>query len=105
MYPARNNELLNFVCIHPDPQETADGDNTWNREGRVEDLLKCYEGFDPRALKLLALADPESLKVMPHIHSFPTRDKELRKPLKTPPLWDVFYLWERQGQMYQVACN
>ncbi len=63
MYPARNNELLNFVCIHPDPQETADGDNTWNREGRVEDLLKCYEGFDPRALKLLALADPESLKV------------------------------------------
>jgi len=30
MYPCRNNELLNFVCIHPDPESHAtEGDGRY----------------------------------------------------------------------------
>ena len=63
MYPARSNTLLNFVCIHPDPEGTAVEDMAWNRDGHVEDLLKVYEAFDPRVLTLLEMADPSTLKV------------------------------------------
>ncbi|KAJ4154901.1 hypothetical protein LMH87_000174 [Akanthomyces muscarius] len=62
MYPTRNNSLWNFVCILPDP--TWDGaDDSWNRSGSREDLLKAFEGFEERALTLLRMADPATLKV------------------------------------------
>lgn len=62
MYPTTNNELLNFVCIHPE-SETDAGNDTWNGAGNYDKMLKVYEGFDPALLALLGKADRDSLKV------------------------------------------
>ena len=62
MYPTRDNELLNFVCIIPDPNADAE-DKTWNKVGSQKDLLEAFDGFDDRALSLLRMADESSLKV------------------------------------------
>lgn len=62
MYPTRNNSLWNFVCILPDPAWDST-DNSWNQSGSREDLLRAFVGFEERALTLLRLADPATLKV------------------------------------------
>ena len=62
MYPTRNNEIFNFVCIHPDQFPEAARD-TYNEPGTPENLLQAFDGFDPRALALLKMADPATLKV------------------------------------------
>lgn len=62
MYPTRENDILNFVCIHPDTG-SADGDQTWNKPGRKQELIDTFEDFDKRALALMAMADESSLKV------------------------------------------
>ncbi|KAF4625093.1 hypothetical protein G7Y89_g13079 [Cudoniella acicularis] len=62
MYPCDGNELLNFVCIHPD-SESQGGTDEWNKQGSIEQLLKIYWDFDPKLLSLFHKADPESLKV------------------------------------------
>ena len=61
MYPTSNNELLNFVCIHPESESDASGD--WNTQGHLVSMLKVYKDFDPAVLALLEKADAESLKV------------------------------------------
>lgn len=61
MYPTSNNQLLNFVNIHPESESGASGD--WNTQGKIEKMLEVYKDFDPAILALLAKADPESLKV------------------------------------------
>lgn len=62
MYPTTNNELLNFVCIHPEA-ETDAGNDTWNTDGNYDKMLKVYEGFNPALLALIGKADRSSLKV------------------------------------------
>lgn len=62
MYPTRDNQTLNFVCIHPD-EGNIDQDDNWNQVGSVEALLKSYEGFDERARRMLGMADESTLKV------------------------------------------
>ncbi|KAF1738060.1 3-hydroxybenzoate 6-hydroxylase [Beauveria bassiana] len=62
VYPTRNNDIWNFVCIHPD-RSWKDDDRSWNRSGSQQDLLREYEGFEERALALLRMADPSTLKV------------------------------------------
>lgn len=62
VYPTTNNELLNFVCIHPEAESEA-GDDTWNTRGNYEKMLQVYEGFDPALLALLKKADVDGLKV------------------------------------------
>jgi 2-polyprenyl-6-methoxyphenol hydroxylase-like FAD-dependent oxidoreductase len=61
-YPCQNNELLNFVCIHPD-NETAAPSDDWNAGGNLQKLLEVYKDFDKPILDLLAKADPQTLKV------------------------------------------
>jgi len=61
MYPTSSNELLNFVCIHPD-HESETGNETWDTSGNREKLVKIYEKFDPAILALLKKADRD-LKV------------------------------------------
>jgi 2-polyprenyl-6-methoxyphenol hydroxylase-like FAD-dependent oxidoreductase len=61
MYPTSNNTLLNFVCIHPESESAASGED-WNTEANKSTLLKVYEGFDPDCLALISKANPESLK-------------------------------------------
>jgi 2-polyprenyl-6-methoxyphenol hydroxylase-like FAD-dependent oxidoreductase len=62
VYPTTNNELLNFVCIHPDSESEA-GDDIWNTRGNYERMLQVYERFDPALLALLKKADVDGLKV------------------------------------------
>lgn len=62
VYPTTNNGLLNFVCIHPESESEAGGDN-WNTGGHKDQLLRIYKDFDPAMLALINKADPESLKV------------------------------------------
>jgi 2-polyprenyl-6-methoxyphenol hydroxylase-like FAD-dependent oxidoreductase len=61
MYSTSNNELLNFVNIHPESESEASGD--WNTQANLEKMLEVYKDFDPAVLALLGKADPESLKV------------------------------------------
>lgn len=62
VYPCQNNELLNFVCIHPDNETSAPTDD-WNAGGNKTKLLEVYKDFDSSARALLSKADPKSLKV------------------------------------------
>ncbi|OBT71915.1 hypothetical protein VF21_09213 [Pseudogymnoascus sp. 05NY08] len=62
VYPCDNNELLNFVCIHPEG-ESQGGTTEWNKQATIDDLLKVYQDFDPKLLSLFKKADPTSLKV------------------------------------------
>lgn len=61
MYPTSNNQLLNFVCIHPESESNASGD--WNNELSLETLLKVYDEFDSAVVAMLSKADPKTLKV------------------------------------------
>ncbi|KAF1808143.1 FAD/NAD(P)-binding domain-containing protein [Eremomyces bilateralis CBS 781.70] len=54
IYPCRNDELLNFVCIHPQGTETDDTD--WQTESSTEDLLESYSDFAPSVLACLKKA-------------------------------------------------
>lgn len=62
LYPTRNNEIWNLVCIHPDRQWDEEED-VWNKSGLLEDLLSAYDGFDECALALMRLADETTLKI------------------------------------------
>lgn len=60
-YPTTNNELLNFVCIHPEGESQAD--DNWNSGANLEIMLNAYKYFDPKAIALLSKAEPATLKV------------------------------------------
>lgn len=67
VYPTSDNTLLNFVNIHPtsdsqvDPNESGSSD--WQNQGNINKMLEVYKDFEPAALKLLSMADEETLKV------------------------------------------
>ncbi|GJP92721.1 hypothetical protein CBS63078_2260 [Aspergillus niger] len=65
IYPCANNELLNFVCIHPDTLSTINTSSDWNQEASKEALLEVFKEFNPQVLKMLAKADPYTLRVWP----------------------------------------
>jgi 2-polyprenyl-6-methoxyphenol hydroxylase-like FAD-dependent oxidoreductase len=62
VYPTTNNQLLNFVCIHPESESEGGGDS-WNTTGHQDQLLRIYKEFNPAMLALLNKADTNSLKV------------------------------------------
>lgn len=63
VYPTTNNQLLNFVCIHPE-SESEGGEDSWNTAGQQDHLVRIYKGFSPAMLALLNKADTNSLKVL-----------------------------------------
>lgn len=69
-YTTHHNELLNVVCIHPDslsqlPSNSNDafGGLEQKEADNKANMLKIYEGFDPRVLALLELAEPSSVRL------------------------------------------
>lgn len=69
-YTTHYNELLNVVCIHPDSlsQPSSNSSDAFGGlENKAElnkaNMLKIYEGFDPRVLALLELAEPSSVRL------------------------------------------
>lgn len=63
LYPTSDNTVLNFVIIHPESESAADSDDAWGAQGNLDKMLHIMDGFDPVILRLLAKADPESVKV------------------------------------------
>ncbi|KAK1600642.1 uncharacterized protein LY79DRAFT_574906 [Colletotrichum navitas] len=63
VYPCNNNQLLNFVCIHPDTESHATTTDGWSKKGSIEQLLKVYEKFDPDVLQLLKKVHPDEVNV------------------------------------------
>ncbi|KAF1357093.1 hypothetical protein BDV97DRAFT_286555 [Delphinella strobiligena] len=61
-YPCQNNELLNFVCIHPSEKTAAPSDN-WSTGGSKTTLLEVYADFDESARALLNKADHKTVRV------------------------------------------
>lgn len=69
-YTTHHNTLLNVVCIHPDslsqlPSNSNDafGGLEKKQEDNKANMLKIYEGFDPRVLAVLELAEPSSVRL------------------------------------------
>lgn len=65
IYPCVNNEMLNFVCIHPDSLTSTGVSQGWDQAVGKDTLLQVYEDYDPVVRKILAKADPETLKIWP----------------------------------------
>lgn len=66
IYPCANNELLNFVCIHPDSLTTIDAQgDSYNQQIGKDTLLEVFKDFNPQVRKLLEKADPQTLKLWP----------------------------------------
>ncbi|KAF2728095.1 FAD/NAD(P)-binding domain-containing protein [Polyplosphaeria fusca] len=65
IYPTADNTLLNFVCIHPTSESEAKKEDSgdWNQVGHKDKMLDVYKDFEPALIKLLSMADEETLKV------------------------------------------
>ncbi|KAK7745340.1 hypothetical protein SLS53_002836 [Cytospora paraplurivora] len=63
MYPCNDNELLNFVCIHPETESHANTGDGKYTPASVEQLIKVYKDFDPALLALIRKVDPATVKV------------------------------------------
>jgi 2-polyprenyl-6-methoxyphenol hydroxylase-like FAD-dependent oxidoreductase len=65
IYPTSDNSLLNFVCIHPtvESEVKSDQPGDWNQQGHLGKMLEVYKDFAPSIVKLLSMADEETLKV------------------------------------------
>lgn len=67
VYPTSDNTLLNFVNIHPTSESQISseepGSSDWQNQGNISKMLEIYKDFDPAMLKLLGMADEETLKV------------------------------------------
>lgn len=56
IYPCKDNEQLNFVCIHPDSLNSG-SEEGWTNKGSKADVLACYKDFNPGLVKLLSKAE------------------------------------------------
>lgn len=67
VYPTSDNTLLNFVNIHPTSesqiQSEEPGSGDWQNQGNISKMLEIYKDFEPAVVKLLGMADEETLKV------------------------------------------
>jgi 2-polyprenyl-6-methoxyphenol hydroxylase-like FAD-dependent oxidoreductase len=67
VYPTSDNTLLNFVCIHPTSESQVDageeGSSDWQNQGNKSKMLEVYREFEPAVVKLLGMAEEETLKV------------------------------------------
>lgn len=53
MYPCRNWQYINFVCIAQDKMLGKKTEESWTAEGDKDDLLRCFEDFGPYVIDLL----------------------------------------------------
>lgn len=67
VYPTSDNTLLNFVCIHPTAESQVEsgqeGSSDWQSQGNLDKMLEVYKDFEPAVIKLLSMAEEETLKV------------------------------------------
>ncbi|EKV07623.1 Salicylate hydroxylase, putative [Penicillium digitatum PHI26] len=65
IYPCVNNEMLNFVCIHPDNLTNIGVSGGWDQTVGKDTLLEIYKNYDSVVRKILAKADAQTLKIWP----------------------------------------
>ena len=68
IYPCDNNNLLNFICLHPEtdtPTAINPSGDSYNQQIGKDALLDVYKHFNPQVRKLLGKADPQTLKLWP----------------------------------------
>ncbi|KAH1487235.1 hypothetical protein KXV92_001037 [Aspergillus fumigatus] len=65
IYPCQNNEILNFVCLHPSTMTAIETGTEWNQSAGKESLIEVYKDFDPLLVKLLGKAEAETLRIWP----------------------------------------
>lgn len=67
IYPTSDNTLLNFVNIHPTSESQVNpgesGSSDWQNQGNTRNMLEVFKDFEPAMIKLLSMADEETLKV------------------------------------------
>lgn len=65
VYPTRNHELLNFNCIHPtsESEQKDEKSDAWQTDAKLNKLLDVYKGWAPSILKILSMADEDTLKM------------------------------------------
>jgi 2-polyprenyl-6-methoxyphenol hydroxylase-like FAD-dependent oxidoreductase len=67
VYPTSDNTLLNFVNIHPTSESQVEegepGSSDWQNQGNIAKMLEVFKDFEPAVIKLLGMADEETLKV------------------------------------------
>lgn len=66
VYPTSDNTLLNFVNIHPTAEsQVNEGESSsdWQNQGSIAKMVEVYKNFEPAVVKLLEMADEETLKV------------------------------------------
>lgn len=67
VYPTSDNTLLNFVNIHPTSESQVDsgepGSSDWQNQGNIGKMLEVFKEFEPAVVKLLSMAEEETLKV------------------------------------------
>lgn len=76
IYPCKDNQQLNFVCIHPDSLNSGSQEG-WANKGSKSDLLACYANFHPALVELLGKAEDIKLwKLLdrPTLHKW-TKDR------------------------------
>jgi 2-polyprenyl-6-methoxyphenol hydroxylase-like FAD-dependent oxidoreductase len=62
-YPCANNQVFNFVCIHP--ASLSNASESYDKSANKEVLLDIFKDFDPAAVAMLEKADTDSLKIYP----------------------------------------
>ncbi|RLL94111.1 hypothetical protein CFD26_103403 [Aspergillus turcosus] len=65
IYPCVNNQVFNFVCIHPENLSDTGISGGWDQSAGKDTLMNIYKDFEPRVRKALGKADRETLKVWP----------------------------------------
>ncbi|KAH8726889.1 hypothetical protein GQ44DRAFT_825459 [Phaeosphaeriaceae sp. PMI808] len=67
VYPTLDNTMLNFINIHPTSesqiQSGEPGSGDWQNQGNIGKMLEVFKDFEPAVIKLLGMADEETLKV------------------------------------------
>ncbi|KAF1984857.1 FAD binding domain protein [Aulographum hederae CBS 113979] len=63
MYPCSNNEMTNFVVMHPGRESQASGD--WNQQGNKGKLLEIFKSFGSNIQALFGHAPENDLKLWP----------------------------------------
>ncbi|KAM5511616.1 FAD binding domain protein [Fusarium oxysporum f. sp. phaseoli] len=62
IYPCRDNNELNFVCLHPD-EESQDSTEGWNNASTIEHVLDVFDEYCQPMKTLLSMADAPSIKL------------------------------------------
>ena len=65
MYPTSDNQILNFVGIHPMSETLSQQDDSeaWGNGGSVKKMIEVFKSFDPAVLSLIGKADASTLRV------------------------------------------